>query len=270
MSGLWQCICLLAIAWTPSSPAPSPAPVATFPPHGSAYVTTLPAGASAWLDGAYVGQTPIYVDDLLPGSHAVTLSRGGWQPENASFDVLVGRATAVSVVMERVVSPIGPVAAEQKGEGSISVRSGPAGTKVSVDGVAAGALPLDAIPAQAGYHIVTLLTPGPQGEKSVRVVDVYPDTTTVVALSTGSAPLVVAQPGDDVLEPLDSVVPSTDVVVSGTDVIVHFQNVELECAIGSRSYTLNGKAGTLDVAPALVGDRVFVPRSLLQRIEAGK
>jgi hypothetical protein len=51
---------------------------------------------------------------------------------------------------------------------------------------------------------------------------------------------------------------------------VHYQNVELECAIGSRTFTLNGKAGTLDVAPALVGDRVFVPRSLLQRIETGK
>src|SRR5579863_935636 len=105
---------ILATSSGPTQPATGahPRPAATFPPHGSAYVTSLPASASAWLDGTYIGSTPVYIDDLLPGRHSVTLSSAGWQPQTVTFDVAVGRIAPVSIVMARSSGQQGP-----KGQG---------------------------------------------------------------------------------------------------------------------------------------------------------
>jgi hypothetical protein len=268
MPALWNLLSFIMVLW--SSPAqghaPQPQPAATFPPHGGTFLTTLPAAASAWLDGAYVGETPVYVDDVLPGRHSVTISRSGWRPDSASFDVFVGRITPVSVIMHRV-EPQGAIAAAVKGHGMLAVYGGPPGAKVFVDGVSIGVSPVEPKSAEAGYHIVMLQPPGKNAEKSTRIVDVFPDSTTAVDFASTSMTGAQTNPVDDILEPLDSVVPSGSVVVAGNIVTIHYHGVEVECAIGSRSYTLNGKAGTLSVPPALVGAKVYLPVSLLNRLK---
>jgi hypothetical protein len=243
-----------------------PQPAATFPPHGGAFVTSLPGTASAWLDGTYVGPTPVYVDDLLPGHHSVTLSSAGWQPQSTAFDVSVGRITPVSVIMQRVAAAQGAI--PSKGQGTLAVVGGPAGARVYVDGVAIGAMPVDPHAVGAGYHIVTLEPLGKNAIKSTRIVDVFPNVTTAVAFAAATAATLQPQP-DDILEPVDSVVPSNGLVISGDDITIHYRGVEIECAIGSRSYTYNGRAATLSIPPALVGGKVYLPLSLLQRL-AGK
>jgi hypothetical protein len=267
MQAMWNVFSLICMIWWAGAqaPAPQPQPAATFGPHGGAFITTLPAGASAWLDGAFVGETPVYVDDMVPGDHSVTLSRAGWQPETTSFDVEIGRVTPVSVIMRRVPEQAGAPSALPKGDGMLAIRGGPAGAKIFVDGAAVGASPIDARAIGSGYHIVTLEPTDKNSARSMRIVDVYPDTTTVVEFTSGAS-VAQPQPGDDVLEPLDSVVPDTDVIVAGDVITIHHRGMEVECAIGSRSYTLNGKAETLDVPPALVAGRVYLPLSLLQRL----
>jgi len=230
-------------------------------------VTTLPAGASVWLDGTYLGQTPVYVDDLLPGQHGVTISRTGWLPETATFDVVVSRVTPVSIIMRRALQ--GDQPAQLKGQGALSIRGDAPGARVYIDGVAIGQLPVESRSVQAGYHIVTLEPAGKGQAKTTRIVDVFPDTTTVVEI-VGPLPVAVQpNPADDILEPLDSVVPADSVVIAGDDVTIHFRGAEVQCAIGSRTYTFNGKAGTLAIPPALVGGKVYLPLSLLRRL-AGK
>ena len=229
-------------------------------------MTSLPGTASAWLDGTYVGPTPVYVDDLLPGRHSVTLSSAGWQPQSTAFDVSVGRITPVSVIMARVASPAG--AAPSKGQGILTVAGGPAGARVYIDGVAIGAMPVDPHAVGAGYHIVTLEPLGKNAVKSTRIVDVFPNVTTAVVFAAATA-TSAAPPPDDILEPVDSIVPENGIVISGNDVTIHYRGIEIECTIGSRSYTLNGRAQTLDIPPALVGGKVYLPLSLLQRL-AGK
>jgi hypothetical protein len=49
------------------------------PPHGGAFVTTLPLGADIWVDGAYVGRTPAFVDLLSVGKHTIVVTRTGWE-----------------------------------------------------------------------------------------------------------------------------------------------------------------------------------------------
>lgn len=206
----------------------------------------------------------MYVDDLLPGRHSLTFSHAGWQPETALFDVVAGKITPVSVVMRRVSQP-GNSSASTKGQGMISIRGGIAGSKVFVDGNLAGALPVEPKSEEAGFHIVTVEPPGKNSVRSTRVVDVFPDTTTAIELSAGSV-AAATQGSDDILEPLDSVVPANNIVISGNDVTIHFRGIEVECAIGSRLYRVNGKAGTFAVPPAVVNGRVYLPQSILVRL----
>ncbi len=257
-------LAFIAALWLsqPASPppAPRPQPAATFPPHGGAFVTSLPGSASAWVDGAFVGATPLYVDDLLPGQHTLTLSSAGWQPASTSFDVVIGHITPVSVVLGRSQS-----SPAREGQGILAVVGAPPGARIYVDGNGIGVAPVDPHPESAGYHIVTVQLAGKNGTRFTRVVNVFPNATTAVALSAPATNLQ-PQPIDDILEPLDSVVPPTSVVISGSDVTIHYRGFEVQCAIGSRSYTFNGKPGTLSISPALVGSKVYVPSSLLARL----
>ena len=251
-------VCAASSIASATSAPPQPQPVPTFPPHGGAYLTSLPANASAWLDGVYVGSTPVYVDDLLPGHHSVTLSAAGWQPQTAQFDVAVGRIEPVSIIMQRNPGDIA-----SKGQGALAVAGAPAGSHVFLDGA-----PLDtpSMPhaTVAGYHIVTLQPPGSKTSRSMRVVDVFPGATTTISFAPPSNASVATE--DDVLEPVDAAVPGAAVAIAGADVIIHFKGVEVECSIGSRAYTFNGKQATLSVSPALVGGKVYLPRSLIARI----
>jgi len=269
MTAAWTILSFVSVFWSAPSPTPAPAgvshpqPAPTFPPHGGAFVTSLPGTASAWLDGTYVGPTPVYVDDLLPGRHSVTLSSAGWQPQSTAFDVSVGRITPVSVIMARVTSAAGTM--PSKGQGTLAVAGGPPGARVYIDGVAIGAMPVEPKTVGAGYHIVTLEPTGKNATKSTRIVDVFPNVTTAVEFAPSIA-TSLAPPPDDILEPVDTVVPGNGVVISGNDVTIHYRGIEIECTIGSRSYTFNGRAQTLSIPPALVGGKVYLPLSLLQRL----
>lgn len=225
-------------------------------------MTSLPGTASAWLDGLFVGPTPVYVDDLLPGRHSVTLSCAGWQPQTTSFDVSVGRITPVSIVMARV--PLPQRGQQAKGQGTFAVAGGPVGAKVYIDGNAMGTMPVDPRQVEAGYHIVTLEPPGKNPIKLTRIVNVYPNATTAITFADMTT--AAAAPPDDILEPVDTVVPSNGVVIAGNDVTIHYRSIEIQCAIGSRTYTFNGRAGTLAISPALVGGKVYLPLSLLRRL----
>jgi hypothetical protein len=247
---------------TPTSPAPS----ATLPPHGGAYITSLPAGAEVWLDGAYLGRTPAFVDDLLPGRHALTVSRSGWSVATASFDVSVGQAATVSLVLTRVASA-GAADAGAASPGSLDVR-GTAGDAVYIDGASAGALPLERKELKSGFHIVTVV--GKQTGRVTRIVEVFPDTASVISVVAPTSGSTETAQADDVLAPLAAYVPDASVVVSGDAVDIHAHRLELQCTIGSRDYVMNGKAGSLSIAPALVAGKIYLPLSLLQRINAAK
>src|SRR5579864_5601327 len=67
--------------------------------HGSMYLSTLPPGATVWMDGNYMGETPLFVDGLDSGRHHITLTRSGWQPQSTAADVTVGQVTTVSAVL---------------------------------------------------------------------------------------------------------------------------------------------------------------------------
>ena len=45
---------------------------------GGMYVSTLPADADVWVDGAYIGRSPLLIEGLGEGRHALTVTKAGW------------------------------------------------------------------------------------------------------------------------------------------------------------------------------------------------
>lgn len=228
--------------------------------HGSVFVTTLPAGATVWLDGTYMGETPLFVDGLDGGRHSLTLTRSGWQPQSTGIDVTVGRVTTVSAVLTANQPISRPTSSNAKG--LLSVR-GANGAKVFVDGEALQE-PFESQTVKSGDHILLVVRGNDRSSRSIRV---YPGMTTTVSL-TPRGPITSGGEGEDMLAALADYVPVNDFSVSGDEITVHYKGIELECTVGSRTYFLNGKPGTLSVAPAMVGDKPYLPMSLLTRIAA--
>ena len=236
--------------------ATSAAPAAQMPAHGGAFVTTLPLGADVWVDGAFVGSTPAFVDLLSAGKHTIVVTRTGWAAQSATVDIVIGQVVPVSLVLLRATTG----AATGRGFGALDVRGSPAGAAVYVDGTKIGVIPAKADKVAAGYHIVSVV--GKPDERSTRDVNVYPDTTTTVSITAGQA----GGPAGDILEPVSLYIPAEDVAVSGTAVTIKVHGSELHCALGSRTYTLNGKEGLLPMAPTMLDGKLYLPQSLLQHI----
>jgi hypothetical protein len=226
--------------------------------HGSIYVTTLPPGATVWMDGAYMGATPLFVDGLDNGRHYITLTRSGWQPQSTAADVTTGRVTTVSAVL--TANTPAERSAHNRPKGTLSLR-GANGAKAFVDGVPLPT-PYDAQPLATGDHILLVQRGNDRATSTFRV---YPDTTTTVSLAPRAA-AANADESEDVLAALQDYVPTSDFTVSGDEITIHYKGIELECAVGSHTYVYNGKPGTLAVAPAMVGDKPYLPLSLLNRI----
>jgi len=214
------------------------------------------------MDGVYLGRTPAFVDDLLPGHHALTVSRAGWNVQTAGVDVNVGQTTPISLVLQRITPGPGESDAS-KAPGLLSVR-GTAGDTVFIDGARAGLLPIDAKPVQGGFHIVTVT--GKNAEHLTRIVDVFPDTLSVISVAAVQSGNEGGGVADDMLASLSAYLPAANVVIARDVIAIHDRGLELQCSIGSRDYTLNGKPGTFTIAPALVGGKVYLPLSLLQHL----
>jgi len=229
--------------------------LAAAPPHGGIFVTSLPSGAAVWMDGVYLGETPLYADSVVSGRHALTLIHSGWAPQRTSADVTAGHIATVSLVLDANAT------LANKAKGFIVVRAAP-GSTVSIDGRQLSA-PQQPQQLNAGDHILSVERP--KVERLVEIVHVYPQLVTVVAL-TAAAQTASPSSDDDVLVMLDQYVPTGDFSVNGSDITIHHRGVEIECTVGSKAYTFNGKAGWLAVAPAMVGQHAYLPLSLLKRI----
>lgn len=77
---------------TPTAGAGSPAPTtsAQAPGYGSLSITTTPAGALVYVDGAMMGVTPTTIPMLAEGPHSVTLALDGYQDLKTTITINAG------------------------------------------------------------------------------------------------------------------------------------------------------------------------------------
>jgi hypothetical protein len=170
---------------------------AVAPSTGSIYATSLPQGASVYVDGRNYGPAPQLASGLSPGFHQVRLSLQGFQDWSGQVQVTAGGTTTVSQTLLATPTDRPTVA---PGTGTLQVSSSPAGAQVFLDNVYMGISPLTLPGVSTGSHLILLKLPGySDWEVSAQVAagQTTPVTAILVPVTTptptqGSLPGVLA------------------------------------------------------------------------------
>jgi PEGA domain len=161
---------------------------------GSIYATSLPQGASVYVDGRNYGPAPQLASGLSPGFHQVRLSLQGFQDWSGQVQVTAGATTTVSQTL--LATPTGqPTVAP--GTGTLQVSSSPAGAQVFLDNLYMGITPLTLPGVSTGSHLILLkLTGYSDWEVSAQVAagQTTPVTAILVPVTTPT-PTQGALPG---------------------------------------------------------------------------
>jgi len=102
-------------------------------------VESAPARASVFVDNVFRGVTPVTIDDLAPGAHALRIEKADFEP----FFAVLGAA-----------APAMPVRLRPSPGGELVVRSKPAGAEVFVDGHRSGVTPFRLAGIRVGAHVL--------------------------------------------------------------------------------------------------------------------
>ncbi len=215
---------------------------------GSLYVTTLPSAADVWIDGTYVGKTPLVLDALASGHHTVGIAKAGWAPQQLDVSIVVAQTTLSSVRLPRAKAEL------TGAPGSIALH-GARVDAVFIDGVAAQPAKDGTFPAAPGTHELAVRT---AGGKTTRLVTVWPQTRTDV----------IVQPDPDtarpsVIAPADDYFPPSAIRIDGERIVIKFNGHTAVGRLGSTAYRVDGRYVEYDSAPTLIGSRLYLPIQLL-------
>jgi hypothetical protein len=216
-------------------------------PTGAIFVTSLPTGADVWLDGTYVGRSPVVVDALGVGAHHLTLTRTGWTAEDLAVAIAAAQTQTTSVVLVRDGKT-------PETGGTIVIHATDRLGPIVIDGTPAEPAKDGTFAISAGTHDVTITTP--QG-KQTRTVTVYPQTRTDVVL--GSEP----QTRSVVIAPADDYLAAADVHLDGQRLVVRHDGHEVIAHLGTTTYTIDKRAVSYDAPPTVIHNRVYLPLELL-------
>lgn len=222
---------------------------------GTIYLTTLPSGADTWVDGAYVGRTPVLVDALSSGKHTITVAKTGWLSHE--MHVTVGDREPVQFVSFRLERD--PDAAAT--DGTLALHAGVPIRSVTVDGTPMRPSAGEKLSLRPGDHeIVVDMASG----RFVQHVAIYPDTTTNVLIRAGTAA------GDRaiVVAPASNYLPASDVVVDGKRITIRHNGHLVSGIVGDATMRVDGGLTTFDTPPALIGGKLFLPLDLYLRVGA--
>jgi hypothetical protein len=223
-------------------------------PTGSLYVTTLPSAADVWIDGTYVGRSPLVVDALGTGHHTVGLTKTGWRPLQLDVSIVAGQTTLSSMRLEQQPAGLRPPF------GSISVH-GVVASQMFLDGVATAPAKDGTYPASAGTHELAVRT---ARGRITRSVTVWPQTRTNVVLEPD-----VERPRPSVVAPAEDYMPKSAIQVEGEKVVVRYDGHEVVAHLGLTAYRIDGKVVDYGQAPTMIGSRLYLPLDLLTMLSSG-
>jgi hypothetical protein len=223
-------------------------------PTGSLYVTTLPSAADVWIDGTYVGRSPLVLDALATGHHTVGLTKTGWRPLQLDVSIVAGQTTLSSMRLEQQRTTA------RSPEGSIAIH-GVDPEQAFLDGIAVVRSKDGTYPATAGTHELAVRTP--RGRIS-RSVTVWPQTRTDVVLQPEVEPV-----RPSVVAPAEDYVPKSAIQVEGEKVVVRSGGHEVVAHLGLTTYRIDGKVVDYGQAPTMIGSRLYLPLDLLTMLSSG-
>jgi hypothetical protein len=222
-------------------------------PFGAMYVTSLPAGADVWVDGSYIGRTPVLVDGLRSGKHAITITKSGWKVAEVDQDIAGGNTVATNVML----SPLAPPPAR----GELELHGLEAGAKVSFDHQAWRPLePRYELPI--GQHHLSIR----EGQgKFERDVTLYPDQTTHVVFRPPAQETHSA-----VVAALASYVPAAAAKVTGERIVVKWGGHTVVGRLGDAKFLVDGRDVVYDAPAGMVSGRLYLPLELIMTITGAK
>ena len=111
--------------------------------EGSISIMSEPSGASVYLDGTYMGKTPISLDDVISKPHTIKLTKSGYNSKTLTLSLSPGGAENIRESLEPLT-------------GSISVSSDPCGANVYLSGAYKGTTPTTISGVLIGSHTIRL------------------------------------------------------------------------------------------------------------------
>ncbi len=229
---------------------------------GGVYLTTLPSGADVWVDGTYVGRTPILLDGLQSGKHAVTLTKVGFNVAEIEQTVGTKAIGTNSVVLQRN----GRIRGEA---GHIALHGMPPGSAVSLDGVA-GAGPAALFETTSGLHQLVVHV---GRTKFIRNIAVYPGTTTDVVVPPVSSNVAVLRTKSVVVAPAEQYLPDSAFRTEHDKVLIAYGGHSVVAHVGQYHFKIDNATVAFDAPPALVHGKLYLPLELLLQLtgrERGK
>lgn len=193
---------------------------------GSLQISTIPGGASVYIDGVYSGTTNTAIGNLPPGKHRVLITKAGYEDYEEWVQVAIKQVT----FLEKTLVPV-----TANSDGALVITSDPPGASVFLDGKFRGTTetgqPLELTEITPGTHMVYL---------SIRN---YEDNTTTVQVKAGDIlPLSVRlnpspMPQDCGKLILDTEPSGADIYIDGKLMGVTPSTVDSVCS-GKHSYRL--------------------------------
>lgn len=221
-------------------------------PFGGLYVTSLPSGADVWVDGSYIGRTPLLIDGLREGKHAVTVTKAGWKVEEVDQNIAAGVTTPATVQLE----PIKPL----RSHGEIALHGLDRAAKISVDGGPWRDLDSEFDAAVGTHHLVVR---EPQA-KFERMILVYPDQATHV---------LFAMPADThsaVVAPVSDYLPGSAAKVTGDRVVVRWGGHTAIGRLGDARFLVDKRDVVYDAPAGMVRGRLYLPLDLILMLTGTK
>ncbi len=160
-------------------------------------ITSVPSGADVYFDAQFYGETPLTIPvPSTPATHTIMVMHPGYMTFTQTYPS-PGSGQTISITLELV--PAGP-------NGGLSVTSTPSGGIVTIDGGDPRVTPATYSGLLAGYHTVSVSSPG------------YPIYASSVLVSAGTITPVHADLGPQVAPGFvsaDSVPGGADVYIDG-------------------------------------------------------
>jgi len=221
---------------------------------GGVYVTSLPSDADVWIDGSYIGRSPIYIDLLERGRHTLTITKTGWLSQELHFEVPSSGVTMESV---RLLASVRPNAS--RALGAYTIRKLPAGVSVTVDGES---VKPDAHDVQISPGVHHIAITGPKLSSSQPFV-VFPGMTTELAMldaAQENAPPAVLALASDYLP--DG---SFNVDTRGA-LTIHFKGHEVVGRIDVAVLRFDGVTVSYDGPPEMIAGQLYLPVTLIEKL----
>ena len=229
------------------------APARAAQDFGAIYLSSLPSDADVWVDGNYIGRTPILIDGLRAGKHTVTIAKTGWRVAEQDQQISGGQTTLASVQLD-AMHPM-------KQLGRVVLHGLQSDARVSFDGESPQPL-RDEYDEPVGTHQLVVKEPT---QRFNRTIAVYPDETTHVIYRTWLEDSHAA-----VVAPIADYLPESAAKIEDNRVLIRYGGHVVLGRIGDARFTVDRRDVVYDAPAGMVRGKLYRPLELILTITGGK